>query len=642
MSMYIALRSVLVVNRTSLVGTAVIVALAAALLTATGTWLEAGLRNEELALVVSLAGSFAGVVVMIAVFIVASVFASALRQRRREFALLRAVGATARQVRASVTAEALAILLAAAPVGIVVGLLVAPTLLPLLRSGAAVPKGFVLLPSPLSALAALLVLALTVVLAARTAARGVLRVSPTAAVRESTIDPPTISRGRLRTATALAVTGVVAATTPFVMPGLIGTATGATSAILLIMASALAGPVLVRRVATRGMALVGTSAGAGRVLAFTNARGFSRRLSAAVIPLALLVALGSVQSGVSAGVARATANELRAGAQADIIVLSPSGVTSPQAAAIAALPGVTATAPAGHLSAAVRTDPETGWEQTTISTIASASTITGGSSVTAGSSITAGRALLDPTVSSGSLRDLDTAGTIAVSRAALLFTGRGVGDTVDVRLGGDDATAARIVAVYERGLGFGDYLMRADAPGLGPGTGAFDAVFVDMTPSSSAGTRRVLAGMGLTVTDGAGYARVAAQEAGGQQQLSLVLLLALLGFVAAAAAHTLAMSTASRRDEFALLKRIGATRAQLMGMVAIETVFIIVTALTIGLVAVLPALVGVGQGLLGVPLPVFDLPVTAALVVGAVAIAILTVIPTAWRATSTPSTRVVV
>ncbi|WP_295701720.1 ABC transporter permease [Lapillicoccus sp.] len=628
MSMYAALRSVFVANRSSLTGTAVVVALAAALLTASGTWLDAGIRDERLGLVVGLAGSFAGIVVMITVFIVASVFAGALRERRNEFALLRAVGATARQVRATVTAEALAILLVAGPVGAAVGILVAPRLVPLLRSGAALPDGFVLPFSPISILVALLVLLPTALLAARTAARGVLRVSPTAAVRESTVDAPTISLGRLRTAAVLGVVGLLAATTPFFVPGVIGSATGATSAILLVIAAGLAGPVLVHRVATRGMTVLGNRAGAGRVLAFANARGFSRRLSAAVIPLALLLALGSVQSGVNSGVVRATATELRAGAQADLIVLSPSGVTSYQAAAIAALPGVTASAATGHLAASVRTDPEVGWEPTTMGTI------------TPGSAIRAGRTLLDPTVSSGSLRDLDAAGTIAVSRTALLFTGKRVGDTVDVRLGGVDAGAAKIVAVYERGLGFGDYLMGVAAAERGPAAAAFDAVFVDTTASTRVATRQALAEMGLTVTDGAGYASVATKEAGGQQQPSLVLLLALLGFVGAAAANTLAMSTASRRDEFALLRRIGATRAQVMRMVTIETAFIIATALTIGLLAVLPALIGVGQGLLGAPFPVFDLSVTVALVVATVAIAILTVIPTAWRATSTSSSRV--
>lgn len=625
-----AFRSVFVVNRSSLIGTATILALSAVLLTATGAWLDAGLRTADLSLLVGVAGSFAGTVVLLTVFIVANVFSGALRQRQREFALLRAMGATVRQVRATVTAEALVILLIVAPVGAIIGILVAPLLAPLLRSSGVLPEGFVLPSSPISFMAALVVLVPTGLVAARTAARGILRVSPTAAVRESTVDPPSTSRGRLLAAATIAIAGVTAASTPFFSPGTIGSATGATSAILLIIAAGLAGPALVRRAAIRGTAMMGTTTGAGRVLAFANARGFSRRLSAAVIPLALLVALGSVQSGVDTAVARATENDLRAGVKTDLIVLSRSGVTPAQAAAIAALPGVTAITAMGHRSGAVRTDSpdddlpaldRLNWEPTVIRTI------------------TPGKPLLDPAVQSGSLRDLDTAGTIAVSHEALLFTGKGVGDTVDVRLAGNHAVAARIVAVYERGLGFGDYIMGADLPRRGTNTAGFDAVLVDATSPSKTGTRRALADMGLTVTDSPGYARLANQDAGGQHQLSLVLLLSLLGFVAAAAANTLAMSTGSRRAEFALLKRIGATRAQVMGMVAIETAFIIVTSLTIGILAVLPALVGVGQGLLGVPFPVFNLPVASALALSTVLITILTVIPTAWVATSTSSSR---
>ncbi len=614
--MIAALRSVFVVNRTSLMGTAVIVALAAALLTATGSWLDAGIRDEKLALVVALASSFAGTVVLITVFIVSSIFSSALRQRRREFALLRAIGATAAKVRSTVTAEALVILLIAAPVGVAIGTLIAPLAVPLLRSSVAIPEGFVLPFSPISLGATLLILVPTSLLAALGAARGILRVSPTVAVRESTADAPTTSRARLRTAAILATTAVLAAATPFFLPGLIGSASGATSAILLVIAAALAGPVLVHRASTRAMALVGTSTGAARVLAFANARGFSRRLSAAVIPLALLVALGTVQSGVNSAVLQSTANELNAGVHSDLAIQSATGVTAQQAAAIAALPGVTAMTASGHLVAAVLIDPEAGWEQSTVSRI------------------TAATPLIDPLVSSGSLSALTTPATIAVSRSTLLFTGKGVGDTIGLRLSGDRATTVRIVAVYERGLGFGDYIM-----GVGTSAPAFDTVFLDATAASRPATGAALAGMGLTVTDSAGYARSATESSGGQQHLSLVLLIALLGFVAAAAANTLAMSTTSRRDEFTLLKRIGATRAQVMRMVAIETGFIVFTALTIGILAVLPALIGVGQGMLGVPIPVFDLPVTVALAVSTLLISVLTILPAAWRATSARESR---
>lgn len=103
-------RSAVRVHRGSMAGSALVVALAAALLTATGVWIEAGTRlaagstDPEASLLVTVASSFAGTAVLIALLVVASTFAGALRPRAREFALLRAVGATTRQVRQLVTA----------------------------------------------------------------------------------------------------------------------------------------------------------------------------------------------------------------------------------------------------------------------------------------------------------------------------------------------------------------------------------------------------------------------------------------------------------------------------------------------------------------------------------------------------------
>ncbi|WP_309616781.1 ABC transporter permease [Salinibacterium sp.] len=617
-------RSVLVVNRPSLIGAAVILTLSAVLLTATGTWLEAGFRGDELPFLVTVASSFAGTLVMITVLIVASVLSGALRPRLREFALLRAVGATAAQIRARVTGEALVLVLIAGPIGAVIGLFVAPLMSPLLVSSGVAPEGFLPSQSPLSVIGTLLVLVPTGVLAARMTARGILRVSPTAAVRESTVEPTALSRRRLVTAAALAITGVLTATTPFFAPGTIGAATGASSALLLVVAAALGGPALVRRAAIRGAAMTGSNAGAGRILAFSNARGFSRRLSAVVIPFALLVALGSVQSGVTIAITTATANQLREGVQTDLIVQSSSGITPAQATAIAALPGVTAIATTRHLPATVRTNPPDedlpaldglNWEPTSILLI------------------TPAKPLFDPKVQSGSLQDLAATGTIAVSEEALLFTGKGVGDMVDVRLAGQKAAASTIVAVYERGLGFGDYIVGSTDSASGGATS--DAVFVDSILNSENRTQQAVIGLGLAVTDRNGYARSATQDTGGEQQLSLVLLLALLGFVAAAAANTLAASIRSRRDELGLLMRLGATRTQVMGMIALETIFIVATALIIGLLAVLPALTGVGQGVLGAPLPVFNLPVLSGLVLSTTLITILTTFPAALHATST-------
>jgi putative ABC transport system permease protein len=614
-----AIRSVLVVNRASLLGTALVVALTALMLALTGAWLEAGIRQPDLLLLSSVAGSFAGTLLLIAVLVVAGSFSAALGRRRRDFALLRAVGATTRQVRGTVTAEALVILGVAGPVGAVAGLLLAPVAAPMLRASDLLPAGFALGASPLPVVGALAVLLPTGILAARLAARGILRVSPTAAVRESAVDPVGISRGRGLAALITAVVGVGAASTPFFSPGLLGSATGASSAILLVVAAGLAGPAIVRWAAARAVAASRSGGGAARVLAVANARGFSRRFSAAVIPLALLVGLGSVQSGTDAAVARAGAQQLGASVAADLVAVAPSGVTPAQLDAIRAVPGVTATTGTGSLDASIRIEEpgddgalgDLAWEPAAVRTI------------------TSGPALLDPAVRQGSLDDLAEPGTIAVSSDALVLTGVGVGDAVDLRVAGGAVEERRIVAVYERGLGVGDQIVGAPA-----GSAPFDAALVRIDPSATEGARAAIAALGLDVQTPDAFVESASAGGAADRQLSLVLLVALLGLVAAAAAMTLVGSTRGRREEFTLLRRVGATRAQLMRVVGVETAFIVVAALAIGLLAVLPALTGMGQGLLGIPIPVFDVPVTLALALATVVIAAASVLPAAWRAAS--------
>src|SRR5690606_7915880 len=197
-----AFRSVLVVNRGSLLGAFGVAVLATALLTATGTWLQAAwsASDAELAMLSVLASSFAGTTLIIAVFIVASTFSSALRHRRTEFALLRSIGATAAQVRGQITAEVIVGILCAALPGALAGVLVAPSVSGLLVSNGIVPPGFTLPVSPLSIAATLLVLLPTALVAGRLAARESARLSPAESLRESSVEAVRISRGRVMAA----------------------------------------------------------------------------------------------------------------------------------------------------------------------------------------------------------------------------------------------------------------------------------------------------------------------------------------------------------------------------------------------------------------------------------------------------------
>lgn len=591
-----AIRSALLVNRASLIGAFVIVAIATALLTATGAWLQAGWTADELdgsSMLSALASSFAGTTLIIAVFIVASTVSTALRGRRREFALLRTVGATAAQVRRQITAEMLVVVLAAAPVGAVAGSALAPALTPLLVVNGIVPAGFALPFSSLSIIVTAAALMPTALIAGRLAARESARLSPTAAVQQSSHEPATISRGRRIAALATAGAGLIVAATPLFTDGILGAASGASSVLLLIVAVALAGPVLVSVVATRAATVTATSSAPARVLAAANARGFSRRYAAVIVPLALLLSLGTVQSGVGVASTTATGAQFEQALNADLVVVGDDA-GAPDAEAIAERSGVVAVAQTSTVAASVRVDASEedlpllaglGWEPVAIRMVTPADS-----------------ALLDPGVTAGSLGALHEEGTIAVSGGAIAFTGKGIGDSIDVRLDGDEITA-RIVAIYDDSLGVGEYLMAFDPDHA---DAASTAVLVRTASAMTDVVRGALDADGAVVQSPKEYVEAAQAGSAGQQQLSNILLFALLAFIAVAALQALATSIVERRAEFELLRRSGATRAQLTAMLAVEAVFVGAGALALGVLAALPALAGVGVGLLGDPFAAFD------------------------------------
>lgn len=620
-------RSVFVVNRGNLVGAFVIVVLATALLTATGAWLQAGWAADASgsgpSLLSTLASSFAGITLIIAIFIVASTFSTALRHRRREFALLRSIGATATQVRREVTGEVLVVTLAAAPLGAVAGVLLAPLLTPLLMSNGIVPTGFVLPFSPLAILATLVVLLPTALLAGRLAARESARLSPTAAVRESNVEPAAISAGRRAAALVLAIAGLLVAGAPLFLPGLLGAAAGAGSVLLLIIAAALAGPLVIGWLAARA-ARAATGSQAAVVLATVNARGFSRRNTAVILPLALLLCLGAVQSGAGIASAKATGVQLEKALSADLVVFPGEREPRSDARTVAELPGVTAVAQTSVVQASVRVEDSDAddlfaldallWERSAIRTIAPA-----------------GSGLLDPGVVAGSLDDLEAAGTIAVSRDALLLTGKRLGDSIRLRLDGEEDSTARIVAIYENSIGVGDYLL---APGTGTTESNRTAVLVRTEPGAESEVRSRLEADGAAVTDAHGFAEAARTAGEAGQGLSNTLLLALLAFIAIAALQTLAIITSGRRAEFDLLRRTGATRSQIAAMITVESVFVVMASLALGILIALPALLGIGVGLVGDPSAAFDPIVFIGLAAVVVILPIVTMVSVMWRSTA--------
>lgn len=127
---------------------------------------------------------FAGVTLFVSAFLINNTFTIVVGQRVRELALLRAVGASERQVASSVLVEALAVGLVASIIGFGLGLLTAMGLNAILSTVGFGAGGSSLTITPRSVLAALFVGLLVTLLAAMLPAWRATTVPPVAAMRD--------------------------------------------------------------------------------------------------------------------------------------------------------------------------------------------------------------------------------------------------------------------------------------------------------------------------------------------------------------------------------------------------------------------------------------------------------------------------
>ncbi|MFE6224817.1 FtsX-like permease family protein [Streptomyces sp. NPDC057854] len=292
----------------SFAGLAVALFLAIGTLTAFGLLLAADLTaGEEVRRAVAgpglavIAGAFGEIAVLVAFFVVVNALGFAVRQQHRELALLRTVAATPRQTRRLVRGQVVATTLLVTLPGWAAGAAAARGLLAELQRrgmaapGLRVPDGLLPLPMPV-ALAATLAVGLA---AAAVASRRVSRIAPAAALAASTTEHARTGLPRLLAGTAaLAGGGLLlrlAATRPADEADKAGQAALLGSLVLLV-AVALLGPVAARPPAAALGAAARLLAPRTGWAADANLRGYARRLSSAVVPVALLVGLSGTMS----------------------------------------------------------------------------------------------------------------------------------------------------------------------------------------------------------------------------------------------------------------------------------------------------------------------------------------------------------
>ncbi|TVU64693.1 FtsX-like permease family protein [Paenarthrobacter nitroguajacolicus] len=550
-------------------------------------FLDSGAARSSL---VTVGAAFASTCLLVAMFIVSSTLSLSMQSRRRDFALLRAVGAEPAQVHRLVAREVFAVGLVAAIFGAAPGYLLATVLQSAFVQAGLIPGDFALAFSPLPALGATILVLVAGWSAARIAARRPARIDPVEALQEAANGPVSIGRARRITGIALGAAGLLLSAVPLAVRGQSAAGAAAGAAIILIISLALLGPVLVA-FAVRWIASLFHWKSASTYLASANSAANAPRLASAITPIALGISLGLVQIGAPSILANEANLQAQAGVVAQLRVSAPGGLSNERVEDIAATPGVAVVNPVTVSQAVLQQAVAYGDQPPSSSGF-----------VLQGIRPLATAGTMDLKVQEGSLEALTGDHRIALSSNARQALGLNVGDDVAGYFGDGAPLEATVVAIYERGLGFGDVTMSNDVVRSHTASGLNGFALVGTGDDSDA-TRQVLSDSGFEVSGGSGLGAAGAAERSQQGWVSVVALVVILGYIAIAVVNTLMMATGQRSREFALMQLIGASRRQVRAMMRKESLIVAVLAVMFGVAIAVPPLVGMSVGISGHPLP---------------------------------------
>lgn len=574
--------------------------------------LESFLAREDVLAGLSVAATFSA---FISIFVIASAFALSVRQRYRELALLRAIGATPRQVRRMIALEALVVALVGSILAIPLALLVATLERKAFIRGSFLPSDFRLLVSVLPFALGLVVAIVTAQLAAFASGRRAARARPVDALREAAVEPRPMTRLRLLAGLTATVIGVAVfvGTAHNVSGG--GGDDAAASGVVWMLAAILLGPLVAMPfVLVVGVVLQALSSGPG-LLARSNARANLRALTSITAPLLLTVSLGCALLFARAIEERATVGQASESVTADhVITASDDGLTPDLAAAVRRLSGVRSAVGMFETTAVVDSN---------------------GNPAELPARAVDGEGLgdvVDLGVTAGSVANLRGA-TVAVSERRARNLGWTLGDSVTLWLGDGAPARLRVVALFDRALGFGEIVLPRQVVAAHVARPLDDVIFVSTRGAGAGELERLSADRpDAEVLGRSGYlARISAGVR--RQSIAAFLLLGLVVvFAAVAAVNALSMAISERARELELLRLIGASRRQLKRMVRFEVLLIVAVATAIGMLTAAPGIVVFSYGKTGSPVPQVPLWVYAALPLGAALLALGASIPPTRRA----------
>ncbi len=250
--------------------------------------------------------AFGGIALFVGSFVIANTLSITIAQRTRELATLRTLGATRRQVLASVMLEALVIGLLASVVGLFLGLGLAKGLNQLFVSaGIDLPQASTVFATRTIIVSLLVGVLITLLAALRPALRST-RVPPIAAVREGAVLP----RSRLARFGSLGAGGTIVLALAFMLFGLFGSglSTGTrllcigVGAVALFLGVAMLAPTLVpplaRLLGWPATRYAGASGRLARGNAMRNPTRTASTASALMIGLTLVTLVGVLAAGL--------------------------------------------------------------------------------------------------------------------------------------------------------------------------------------------------------------------------------------------------------------------------------------------------------------------------------------------------------
>jgi putative ABC transport system permease protein len=505
--------------------------------------------------------AFAGIAVVVAAFSIHNTFSILVAQRTRESALLRAIGASRRQVILTVAAEALAVGVLATAIGFAAGVGIASVLQSAMESGSELPAADLAIGTGAIVASAVIGIGTTLVASVGPAVKA-SRVAPLAALRDVAVDRSANSVWRAVAGVVVAGLGIAALVTATSDPENAMARAGLGSLALLAGAVVL-GPVVARPAAAVLGAGPAALRGVTGRLARRNAMRNPRRTAASASALMVGTAVVGLFTTFGASIKASIDDTIDEDFAGDLIVL-PDGFSgsllSPDLGpAIAELPDVESAVGTAYGPAVI-----------------------GGSTVeVAATDVTGLSAVFDVGVSSGSLDGFD-ADDVAISEEFADDHDLALGSTIPMTWVDGETTPHVVTAVYHDRMTFGDVIVATETLAAHVAQDNITVVLVDLAngvdvDAAKAEVAAVTARFAAPEPmDRDEYTDTVAEEIDTMLyfvygMLGVAVIIALMGI-----ANTLSLSIHDRRRELGLSRAVGQDRSQVRSTVRWESVIIAV------------------------------------------------------------------